>query len=265
MKNTYKAIIADFDGTLVTEDLILTDRLKQALSTLRSQGWRFSIVTGRMRTEALDILLKTLDLHDPIVFNGGAEIINPILGELLLQYTMEATTLQRLLKAFEGTEGTPFIYQDGYMYIDNLQALPSNYKYTCKPLASLELREIKKVRIVYPAGKEADMVAMLARLEHEFSDLNFGRSDSPTGPGCDITSLKATKHQAVLHLSEMLNVPPHQIIGIGDGYNDYPLLTACGYKVAIDTAPQGLQAIADKVIPSQATDGVAEFLESLIV
>ena len=265
MKNTCKAIIADFDGTLVTQDLMLSDRLKQAVTKLKAQGWRFTIVTGRMHTTAVESIFNELDLQDPVVFNGGAEIVDLKSGEILLKYTMEPTSLEHLLAIFEGTDGTPFIYQNGFMYIDEPEKLPTHHKYDCKPLASLELRDITKVRVIYPLGYDADMVAMLSKLQHEFSDLSFSRSDTPTGPGCDITSLKATKHQAVLHLSEILNLHPDQIIGIGDGYNDYPLLSACGYKVAIDTAPQELKDIADEIIPSQDTDGVAQFLETLLI
>jgi hydroxymethylpyrimidine pyrophosphatase-like HAD family hydrolase len=40
-------LIADVDGTLVTEQKILTERVKAAVTTLHERGIRFAITSGR--------------------------------------------------------------------------------------------------------------------------------------------------------------------------------------------------------------------------
>jgi hypothetical protein len=54
------------------------------------------------------------------------------------------------------------------------------------------------------------------------------------------------------------------MIGIGDNFNDIPLLNACGYKVAMENAPDEVKQIADEVIPSFNTEGVAVFVEGIL-
>lgn len=42
-----KAILSDFDGTLVREDGTYDPQLKELLATIRKKGIRFSVATGR--------------------------------------------------------------------------------------------------------------------------------------------------------------------------------------------------------------------------
>ncbi|PIR59406.1 MAG: hypothetical protein COU69_00200 [Candidatus Pacebacteria bacterium CG10_big_fil_rev_8_21_14_0_10_56_10] len=75
---------------------------------------------------------------------------------------------------------------------------------------------------------------------------------------------KGTKHLAALRLAQLLGLEPDQIVGIGDNHNDYPLLTACGYKVAMGNAPDELKEISDWVAPPYWEDGVAEAIGRLM-
>lgn len=80
-----------------------------------------------------------------------------------------------------------------------------------------------------------------------------------------ITSGDATKQHAVVTLSETLGIPTEEMIGIGDHYNDFPLLMACGLKVAMGNAVDELKAIADYVVPTVEEDGVADVIEKFIL
>ena len=82
--------------------------------------------------------------------------------------------------------------------------------------------------------------------------------------GLDITSEKATKHTAVLEYERLLNIPRQQIVAIGDGYNDYPLFTACDYKIAMENAPQELKEIADFIAPTVDNNGTEVALQHII-
>jgi hypothetical protein len=53
-------------------------------------------------------------------------------------------------------------------------------------------------------------------------------------------------------------------VAIGDGHNDYPLFTACGYKIAMGNAPSELKDIADLVVPPTHEGGMKQALEHII-
>src|SRR5579883_2002521 len=64
-------VIADVDGTLVTEDKILTTRAHAAVQALHRAGIRFAITSGRP-PRGMAMLVDALDLRTPVAgFNGG--------------------------------------------------------------------------------------------------------------------------------------------------------------------------------------------------
>lgn len=54
-------------------------------------------------------------------------------------------------------------------------------------------------------------------------------------------------------------------MAVGDGYNDYPLLMAAGFKVAMGNAVPEVKAIADYIAPSVDEDGAADVIEKFIL
>ena len=80
-----------------------------------------------------------------------------------------------------------------------------------------------------------------------------------------VTNALATKLHGVMWIADYLHIRPEEIIGVGDGYNDYPLLSACGLKVAMGNAVDEVKAIADYIAPSVEEDGVADVIEKFIL
>src|SRR5580704_11432862 len=64
-------LLADVDGTLVTEDKILTARAQAAVAALHDRGIRFAITSGRP-PRGMAMLIEPLALTSPLAgFNGG--------------------------------------------------------------------------------------------------------------------------------------------------------------------------------------------------
>ena len=79
-----------------------------------------------------------------------------------------------------------------------------------------------------------------------------------------ITHAQATKQHGILEIAKILNIGTHEIIGVGDGNNDFPLLMACGLKIAMGNAVKDLKAIADYVAPKVEEDGLAHIINKFI-
>src|ERR1700735_1149827 len=70
-KRKISLVLADVDGTLVTEEKVLTKRAQSAVSVLQSAGIRFAITSGRP-PRGMAMLFDALELDTPIAgFNGG--------------------------------------------------------------------------------------------------------------------------------------------------------------------------------------------------
>src|SRR6267143_382571 len=78
-KRKISLVLADVDGTLVTEEKVLTKRAQAAVHSLRGAGIRFAITSGRP-PKGMAMLFDALKLDTPISgFNGGL-VIKPDLS-----------------------------------------------------------------------------------------------------------------------------------------------------------------------------------------
>src|ERR1700734_4173315 len=70
-KRKISLVLADVDGTLVTEEKILTERARKGVGALRDAGIRFAITRG-LPPVGMAMLFDALNIETPIAgFNGG--------------------------------------------------------------------------------------------------------------------------------------------------------------------------------------------------
>ena len=66
-----RLLLADIDGTLVTQDKVLTSQAIAAVAKLRQAGIMFAVTSGRP-PRGMSMLIEPLELSTPIAaFNGG--------------------------------------------------------------------------------------------------------------------------------------------------------------------------------------------------
>jgi len=69
--SSIRLVLADVDGTLVTNDKVLTDRAVAAVRKLGEAGILFAVTSGRP-PKGMSMLIEPLDITTPIAaFNGG--------------------------------------------------------------------------------------------------------------------------------------------------------------------------------------------------
>ena len=102
----------------------------------------------------------------------------------------------------------------------------------------------------------------------QLEGLNVTRSISgvnPTKESVHVTGIDARKDKALRKIIDLMGLHKESVIGIGDSYNDFSFLTACGLKVAMGNAVEEIKSIADYIAPSYEENGVARVLEKYIL
>lgn len=102
----------------------------------------------------------------------------------------------------------------------------------------------------------------------KYSSIYYSKSHAAHKPGfltMDISNIESTKQEAIHYVIMLLKLKKEETIGIGDSYNDFPLLMACGLKVAMGNSVPELKAIADFVAPPVEEDGVSHTIEKFIL
>ncbi len=257
----FKAIISDFDGTLVDHTHTLSPKLKSAIQEFVSNGNIFSICTGRAYQGVLQKICQELGLRNLVIVRGGSEIIDPTTHSVVWAKYIEPETVSAVIGFLYSQQDLFFAAERGeFIYSRDAQPDPEfGQGADFKNVSDMPTDLVPK--IVVPPLQTVDIIdALLDKLRQKFSDLHLAKITSRKGFGIDMNHAAAGKHMAVLEYAKLMQLDPKQLVAVGDSYNDYPMLTACGYKVAMGNAPEELLDIADLVVGTQTENGVLEVL-----
>lgn len=244
----YKALIIDLDGTTVVQGT-LTVRQKVVDAIRKAKGKiHIGIATGRILPGALPII-EQLELSGPCILDQGAQIYDPISKKILKELTLDRTTFGNVLNIFR-------THTDTFQVFDGMQNIFfSQFEDGSKTVGIF----VNDVEIPLAEKLVSDLGSVNGIAVHKMVGAK------PNLRSVEVTSIGATKQHGISEVAQMLGISSHEIIGIGDGYNDFPLLMACGLKVAMGNAVPELKAIADFIAPSVDEDGVATVIEKFIL
>jgi Cof subfamily protein (haloacid dehalogenase superfamily) len=263
MKQKYKAVITDYDNTLVGFHQTIKENLKEKIIGLKNKGLIFSIATGRSFTGIVKETCKILKLTAPQIVMGGAQIVNPV---------DESVLWEELIPAKDAHSIVDFLYSKSlYTVVETEDCdYSSDGKFVfffrknipVKKIKDLPFEPIPKILVVAYMNNlnEKQILELEKKIKSDHPNLSVIKFLYDGKWGLDITSEKATKHTAVLEYMKLLNLKPQEVVGVGDNFNDYPLLSACGFKIAMADAPKELLEIADFVAPSEKNDGLLTVL-----
>lgn len=259
----FKLIVSDFDGTLAGADHLISQKVQDAIKKWIDSGRHFTIASGR-QYEMISQDAKALNLQTPLIVRGGAEIILPT-GEKIYAEVIEKEIAKELIRILTehnikiSAEIGPILYGNFPFGVERYAQISE------KPLEEMPYVDVPKINVRVDSDKVEEIEALMNKvIIPKFSTLHLVRSYNQLGMAYDVTSIKGTKHLAVLELAKYLGLDRSETVGVGDGYNDFPLLEASGLKVAMGNANDELKAIADVVVPSLSDDGVAYLVEELL-
>jgi HAD superfamily hydrolase (TIGR01484 family) len=245
----YKALMLDLDGTTIpnSPDAMPSQKVIEAIAKAQKR-LHVCAVTSRPLAFAVPIL-EALNLTSLCIVDGGAQIYDPTSKKIIWEQPIDPEDV-KLLWEFVDKNKLTFYYSDG-----SLKKLPTRKKETIKVFDVL----IRKL-----TNEQADK--LIKELSH-IPTISYHKTVSWDIGNIDvkISHVKATKQHGIVTVTKKLGINPTETIGVGEGYNDYPLLMACGLKVAMGNAVEELKAIADFIAPSVEEDGVVAVIEKFVL
>ena len=133
-----------------------------------------------------------------------------------------------------------------------------------RKISEFEISDVPKILLKSTEKDSVRVQKLMDVIENSFSRINIIRNHNNFGYGWDITSVKATKLHGIVKVMEHVGVKRSDVVGVGDSYNDFPLLEAAGLKVAMGNAHKEVREIADIIVPSHDEDGVAYLIDKLL-
>jgi Cof subfamily protein (haloacid dehalogenase superfamily) len=260
------AVISDVDGTLVTDDKVLTAGAQAAVAELRANGIILSIISSRP-PRGLRMLVEPLGITTLVSgFNGGV-IATPDLAAVsqhLLLPQVARYAVDRL-----GARGIQVWVFSGR---DWLVRDPDG------PYVPLEEHTIGfQPTIVEDFGPALEAAAKIVGVSKNFDVLEHCEQNVRAALGdsafvvrsqlyyLDITHPLANKGAALSEIARLLEIPLAEIAVIGDGGNDVAMFERAGLSIAMGNASPQVQRKADFVTDSNSDDGFASAIERFIL
>ncbi len=244
----YKALFLDLDGTTVVLGGMEPNARVVSAVLKADKLLDGCLATGRVLSTA-EPVITALELSGLCVISNGIQIYDPRSKKIIEEVPINQALIPELyeliskfkveIRQFDGTTDIPY-------YGESLSS----------PIHSLY------VPAVYP-----QMADQIINALSKYKNINTHKM-LETSDGCvgiEISHVNASKLHGIHRVAKILGIKTHEIIGVGDGYNDFPLLLACGLKVAMGNAVPELKAIADFIAPSVEEDGVAVVIEKFIL
>jgi len=266
VENDIRLVIADVDGTLVTQDKVLTPRAIESVDQLRAAGIAFSITSGRPPL-GMNMLIAPLGLTEPIAaFNGGV-FVRPdlsVMAQSFLPADIAAKVIATILR--HGLD--VWVYTDHDWLVRDANAPHvAREQWTVKfpPLvvSDFDSHLDQVTKIVGVSDDYAAVARCETDVQHDCGDHASAARSQPYY--LDVTHPDANKGHVVTALSEALSIPTKQIATIGDMPNDVLMFKKSGLSIAMGNASAEVQHQAQFVTSSNEEEGFAKAMESFVL
>jgi Cof subfamily protein (haloacid dehalogenase superfamily) len=262
-----KMVIADVDGTLVTQEKVLTKRAADAVWRLREAGIQFSVTSGRP-PRGMAMLIDPLKLNQPLAaFNGGV-LIDPDLTTVVDQKFLPAGVPEKVIEALENHSLDVWVYTDTEWFVrDEKGAHVAREQWTVRfPPAVVKTFAglLGRVAKIVGVSDDHERVAKCERDVQQAGGPHISAARSQPYY-LDVTHPQANKGGVVLAMSKLRNIPVTEIATIGDMPNDVLMFEKSGVSIAMGNASPEVQASATYVTSTNEEEGFAKAIEEFVL
>jgi hypothetical protein len=258
-------IALDLDGTLLDPNDDISPANRQALRGALDAGVRVALVTGRGATSLPARLVRELNLNLPVICAHGALTKDFLSGRTLGHIPVPLTYAMPMLEYAERRRlNVAAYFEDGFFRLEgtppHMEDMRGPHWREVRSLVDL----LKKapptfVRFFGPQAVDA-MREAFSHLPLHFKYEVWGEFEE-----CAVTSLDATKENALARLCADLGIAPNRVLAIGDSRNDVPMLRWAGTGVAMGNALPDVRQAVGRVTARCEDDGVARAIERYVL
>ncbi|MBO8159009.1 Cof-type HAD-IIB family hydrolase [Thermosyntropha sp.] len=262
-----KLVAVDLDDTLLNSRQEIGEECYKAVEELKSKGVIVVLATGRMFRAALPYAEK-LGLDMPLIAYQGALVKKPGSNRVLYCQNLENEMALEVMRFLDEADVYYHIYADDNLYVDKITREVDFYiESGIEPLPVGKLiffadnRNITE--IMASVHDEKRLLKIAAGLRENFGDkLHISYLKNRY---IEIMHKKANKGEALKFICNYYGINREEVMAIGDGYNDIPMLKWAGVGVAMENAPKEVKKAADFITFSSDENGVAYALKKFIL
>ena len=266
-----RLIALDLDGTIFTDDLIISPRMRAAIREAQDRGVIVTLATGRMFRSARTIA-EDLNIAQPLICYQGALVCHSATAEVLYHKTVPLDLARAIIHEAERRGLHLNLYLNDEVYVSRITPKALFYS---KINMGVRLNEVESLEdwLDGQGGKEpTKLVIVTDEAETDgtlalFTELYGGRLQvTKSHPRfTEFTNVECSKGRALAFLAGYCGVEREDVMAIGDGHNDLDMIAWAGHGVAMPTSPQLVLDAARTVAITLAEDGAARVIEQHVL
>jgi len=262
----YKLLAADMDGTLLNSESVMTQRTREAILAAMDRGVLFVPSTGRPMG-GMKRHLTAFDFDLPLILFNGAMALTAKSGRVLFSQGLDFSYAE-IIFAQGISRGYSVVAWAGERLFVNCD-IEEITEYQRK--SGAELHVVSDTEPLRPYGV-TKMLWIIPpedgpRCRAEMPVLLGGKINCYTS--CphlmEFTDAGASKGLALAAVGAAHGIAREEMIAVGDGYNDVPMLEYAGLGVAMGNAPEDIKGMCQAVTLGNDEDGVAKVIERYIL
>ncbi len=261
-------LLADVDGTLVTQEKLLTERAIAAVRALGEAGILFAVTSGRP-PRGMAMLIEPLNLQTPIAaFNGGLVVEPDAKLEPIERRALPAGLVPQVIGLLESFALGVWVYRGADWYLLDPHGAHVEHESRTVGFAPSVVESFAGIDegVVKVVGTSDDFDAVerasQAAQERFGGEVSASRSQPYY---LDVTHPDANKGAVVKWLSARYDVPLERVATIGDMPNDVLMFAHAGLSIAMGNADREVQRAARHVTATNEQEGFADAVERWIL
>lgn len=249
-----KALFFDLDDTLLNSEHVISERNRKAINQCKNQGMLIGYITVRSPRK-MKLFLNKLPCDCIANYNGAMIYADGILiAQNCIPYSEAVTFMNRVYQVAPNINMSG--YCEPYCIQENRIINTVTNEILGGSMMTLPQFDFQRIRIVLDGYDQIDFQQYVSQsMRYQVSIHNTAI----------ITSIGATKENALELLMKHYNITSESVISFGDDTNDIGMLKASGIGVAMGNALQEVKEVADYITLTNNEDGVAEYIEKFIL
>ena len=259
MQQTIKAIFFDIDGTLITNQKVISKNVISEILRIRDvYKIPMFYISARM-PKAIHTVADNLKLNEIIIAYTGALILDSttIIRESFISPAVSSKIIQDAVDADIEYIGL-YSYDNWYVNSDNYWTQREIRATKIEPeivaVENIEGSNIQKIML----RDVPEKISVIAEKLKAYSGLNVFKTQANA---LEIFDNSCSKAVSVKYMSHQLNIPLNSIMAFGDSEGDKEMLRSVGFGIAMGNADESIKKIAFEVTLSNDEDGIAHTLK----